>query len=104
LGGTQYLRVVLLAGVIGIPAALVAALFLAFVHDLEHWLWTDLTDALGHASPPWYLVLGLPVAGACVVLAARMLLPGDGGVSPLVGLQAKSRPRSRTAPESPSRP
>jgi len=86
LGGTTYLRLVGLGAVIGVPAALVAALFLALVHDLQHWLWSDLPDRLGHASPPWYLVLGLPVAGALVVLVARRFLPGDGGVSPLVGL------------------
>ena len=89
LGGTSYLQLVGLGAVIGVPAALLAALFLALVHDLEHWLWTDLPDRLGHASPPWYLVLGLPLAGACIVLAARMFLPGDGGVSPLVGLQGE---------------
>src|SRR4051794_28645246 len=71
-----YLRLVALGAVIGIPAALVAAGFLAFVHDLEHWLWDDLPDSLGHATPPWYLVVGLPVAGACIVLLARRLLPG----------------------------
>jgi H+/Cl- antiporter ClcA len=72
--------------VIGAPAALLAAVFLAFVHDLEHWLWDDLPSALGESSPPWYLVIGLPVAGACIVLVARLLLPGDGGHSPLEGI------------------
>lgn len=89
LGGTTYLRLVGLGAVIGVPAALLAALFLVLVHDLEHWLWTDLPDRLGHSSPPWYLVLGLPLAGAFVVLVARRFLPGDGGVSPLVGLQGE---------------
>ncbi len=89
LGGTSYLQLVGLGAVIGVPAALLAALFLALVHDLEHWLWDDLPNRLGHTSPPWYLVLGLPLAGACVVLVARVFLPGDGGVSPLVGLQGE---------------
>ncbi len=71
---------------IGIPAAFLAAVFLAFVHDLEHWLWDSLPSALGETSPPWYLVIGLPVAGAFVVFAARRLLPGDGGHSPLEGI------------------
>ena len=92
LGGLPYLKLVLFGGVIGIPAALVAALFLAFVHDLEHWLWTDLPDRLGHSAPPWYLVLGLPVAGACVVLAARRFLPGDGGHPPLEGIGGAPTP------------
>ena len=85
LGGWGYLRLVLLGAVIGVPAALVAVGFLVFVHDLEHWLWHDLPDALGESSAPWYLVLGLPLAGACLVVLARRLLPGDGGHQPLHG-------------------
>ena len=86
LSGRTYLRLVGLGAAIGIPAALVAALFLAVVHDLEHWLWTDLPNSLGESSPPWYLVIGLPVVGACIVVVARLLLPGDGGHSPLQGI------------------
>jgi H+/Cl- antiporter ClcA len=73
LSGSAYLRLVALGAVIGIPAAFLAALFLAVVHDLEHWLWDSLPSALGHSAPPWYLVLLLPPAGACVVLLARTL-------------------------------
>jgi H+/Cl- antiporter ClcA len=86
LQGAAYLRLILLGALIGIPAALVAAGFLAFVHLLEEWLWDDLPSALGSSSPPWYLVIGLPVVGALVVVAARTLLPGDGGHSPLAGI------------------
>ncbi|HET6696146.1 MAG TPA: chloride channel protein [Gaiellaceae bacterium] len=85
-GMATYLRLILLAALIGIPAALVAAGFLALVHYLQHWLWEELPEALGYSSPPWYLVLLLPVAGAALVLAARRLLPGDGGHRPLEGL------------------
>ncbi len=92
LSGGAYLRLVVLGGAIGVPAALVAALFLAFVHDLEHWLWGDLPDALGYSSPPWFLVIGLPVVGAVIVLVARMLLPGDGGHSPLDGIGGGATP------------
>jgi H+/Cl- antiporter ClcA len=81
-----YLRLVGLGAVIGIPAALLAAVFLALVHDLEHWLWDDLPSSLGYTSPPWYLVIGLPVVGACIVLVARRFLPGDGGHPPLEGI------------------
>jgi chloride channel protein, CIC family len=84
LSGPAYLRLVALGAVIGIPAALVAALFLALVHELEDWLWSS--------SPPWYLVVGLPVAGAVIVLAARRLLPGDGGHSPLEGIAGGATP------------
>jgi H+/Cl- antiporter ClcA len=87
-----YLRLVLLGAAIGIPAALVAALFLAAVHEVEHWLWEDLPDALGASSPPWYLVMGLPVVGAVFVIVARAYLPGDGGHSPLSGLGGAPTP------------
>jgi hypothetical protein len=72
-----YLRLVLLGGLIGIPAALLAAGFLALVHELEDLLWPS--------SPSLYLVIGLPVIGAGVVATARTLLPGDGGSRPLEG-------------------
>ena len=52
LTGTAYLRLVLYAALIGIPAALVAAGFLALVHVVEDWLWTDLPDALGATDRP----------------------------------------------------
>jgi H+/Cl- antiporter ClcA len=82
----QYLQMIGIAALIGIPAALLAAGFLALVHTIEDWLWTDLPAALNQSGPPWYLVIALPVAGAAIVLAARKLLPGDGGHEPLEGI------------------
>jgi H+/Cl- antiporter ClcA len=90
--GSAYLRLVLLGAAVGIPAALVGALFLALVHELEHWLWHPLPGESG--SPEGYLVIGLPVVGAVIVLAARRLLPGDGGHPPMEGLSAKPTPLS----------
>lgn len=87
-----YLRLVLIGVVIGIPASLAAALFMAFVHTAEDWVWQDLPDWLNQSAPPWYLVIGLPVVGAAVVLAARRLLPGDGGHEPLLGISADPVP------------
>jgi hypothetical protein len=75
----EYLRLIGLGAAIGIPAALVAALFLALVHQLEDWLWDDLPDALWYSSPPWFLVVGLPVAGALIVVAARRSCPVTAG-------------------------
>ena len=92
--GRKYLRLVALGALVGIPSALTGALFLGGIHELQHVLWTDLPDALGEDSPPWYLILGLPVAGAVLVIIARRLLPGDGGHDPLGGLSTAPTPLS----------
>jgi H+/Cl- antiporter ClcA len=91
---TAYLRLIVIAGLIGIPAAVAAALFLGLIHALEHWLWDELPSSIGYAAPPWFLVLGLPVAGALLVVVARVLLPGDGGHAPLGGLTVAATPPS----------
>ncbi len=39
--GLRALRLVVVGGVLGVPAALLAAAFLAIVHELEHWLWSE---------------------------------------------------------------
>lgn len=94
--GRRYLRLVALAAAVGAPAALVAALFLALVHYLQHWLWTDLPDVLGASAPPWYLVVGLPVAGAAIVVVARLAFPGDGGHAPVDGFTLAPTPLAWT--------
>jgi len=94
ISGSEYLRLVLLGAAIGIPAALIAVGFLALVHEAEHLFWDELPDALGHDSPPFYLILALPVIGACFVAAARAFLPGDGGHRPVEGISAKPTPVS----------
>jgi H+/Cl- antiporter ClcA len=81
-----YLRLLLLGAVIGIPAAVMAVGFLAVVHQLEELLWHDLPDVLDYSSPPWFLVIGLPVVGAAIVALVRLTLPGDGGHAPLGGI------------------
>jgi chloride channel protein, CIC family len=88
------LRLVALGALVGIPCAAAAAVFLGLVHELQHWLWTDLPHDLGESGPPWYLVLGLPVAGGVIVWAARTFLPGDGGHTPVHGIDPAPMPLS----------
>ena len=86
LAGAAYLRLILIGAALGVPAALLAAGFLALVHQLENVLWDDLPDALGYSSAPWFLILGIPLVGGLIVIVARRFLPGDGGHDPLGGL------------------
>lgn len=97
MSASAYGRLVAVGALLGAPAALVAAGFLGFVHDLEHWLWHDLPREIGASSPPWYLVIGLPAAGACIVFFARRFLPGDGGHPPLQGIGGGAVPVSHAA-------
>jgi H+/Cl- antiporter ClcA len=92
--GLEYLRLVLLGACVGIPAAFLAALFLAAVHGMEQVLWHDIPKDIGVSSPPWYLVISFPAVGAAICLAARKLLPGDGGHDPLQGLSKVPTPVS----------
>lgn len=82
----EYLRTIGVAMLIGIPAALVAAVFLQIVHLLEHWLWTDLPESMNTDGPPTWLIVFLPMVGGLLTALARTALPGDGGHSPLVGI------------------
>ena len=85
-GTGAYVRLIVIAAIVGIPAAFAAAAVLGLVHYTEHWLWHDLPRAIGYSSPPWFLVIGLPTAGAAIVAVVRRFLPGDGGHPPLEGL------------------
>jgi H+/Cl- antiporter ClcA len=82
----EYLRTIGVAMVIGIPAALVAAVFLQIVHWLEHWLWTDLPESMNTDGPPAWLIVLLPLVGGLLVALARAVLPGDGGHPPIQGI------------------
>jgi H+/Cl- antiporter ClcA len=87
-----YLVLLLASGLLGIPLSLVAFGFLVAVHELEHVVWHDLPDALGHAQPPpWWPVVVLGLAGLLVAMAIRHL-PGHGGHVPVDGLAAGATP------------
>jgi len=78
----RLVRLTLLGALVGLPVGLLAFGFFWLVHELAHLLWHDLPAALGQSSPPWYLLVGLPVLGGLCVHVARKL-PGDGGHSPI---------------------
>lgn len=75
-----------IAMVVGLLAGLGASIFVAVLHHLTHLLWHTLPEALGLDSPPWYLVVGLPLAGAALTWAATGL-PGHAGHGPLDGFR-----------------
>ena len=77
-------RLLLIAVVVGIVAAIGATVFLAVVHELQHLVFSSLPEALGIGGAPWWWVGILLLVGATVVLIAQRL-PGHTGPSPLTG-------------------
>lgn len=81
-----YLKLLAFCALIGIPVSLVAFWFLVALHEAEHTLWTDLPEAMGWATPPWWWPLPLLlVAGTGVGLVVTHLR-GAGGHVPAAGL------------------
>lgn len=84
----RYLGLLGVAALLGIPMSLVAFLFLAAVHELEHLLWHSLPHELGYEElPAWWAIAALTLAGLLVGLAVRYL-PGHGGHVPADGFAA----------------
>jgi H+/Cl- antiporter ClcA len=82
-----YLKLLVLAAVIGAPIAAGAYGFLWVVDEAQDWLFTDLPDDLGFdGAPTWWPLPLLALAGVLVGLTIRYL-PGEGGESPADGFQ-----------------
>src|SRR5947209_3693564 len=89
---TKYLRLMVLAIVLGVPIAAVAYGFLQLTQSVQQWTFTDLPKALGFDSAPLWWPLGpLALAGLSVGLIVRYL-PGGGGESPADGFKAGAPP------------
>jgi H+/Cl- antiporter ClcA len=83
----SYLRLLILAAVLGAPVSAAAYGFLALVAYLQPEIFTHLPNGLGfHGEPPWWPLPVLIVAGLLVAPVIRFL-PGKGGHSPADGFK-----------------
>lgn len=88
----NYMALLVLAAILGVPISAVAWGFLALVAKLQEWIFTDLPKDLGLGSQPlWWPIPLLAIAGVLVAATIRYL-PGNGGHSPADGLQVAGRP------------
>ena len=95
----SYLRLLLIAAVLGVPVSAAAYFFLALVSKLQPEIFTDLPKGLGfHAEPVWWPLPVLAVGGVLVALAIRYL-PGHG--RPLTGGRVQGGQRPPTPVELP---
>ncbi len=86
-----YVTVLVLAGTLGVPVAVVAYAFLQAASHLQGWLFSDLPEGLGLGQPTWWPVPVLMAGGLLVALTIRYL-PGRGGESPAEGFHASGPP------------
>jgi H+/Cl- antiporter ClcA len=90
----DYLRLLSVVALLGIPLSLVGFGFLVAVHELEHLVWDTLPSSLGYDEvPAWWPIATLGVAAVLVALTVRHL-PGHGGHAPVEGFGAGATPPS----------
>jgi H+/Cl- antiporter ClcA len=83
-----YVRLVILAAVIGVPITAIAYGFLKLVAVLQNAIFEDIPKGIGlDPVPDWWLLPVLALAGV-LVAAAIEFLPGTGGHSPADGFKA----------------
>lgn len=83
-----YVRLLVLAALVGVPVAGVAYGFQQLIQLLQGWLYTDAPAALGlDPVPAWWPVPILALSGLLVALAVERL-PGTGGHEPAAGFHA----------------
>src|SRR5262245_27828654 len=84
----QYLGLLVIAAILGVPISAAAYYFLLAVNHGHQWLYEALPIALGFETvPPWW---PLPVLAVGGLIAGAVIgyLPGRGGHSPVDGFQA----------------
>ncbi|MEU1312744.1 chloride channel protein [Streptomyces cinnamoneus] len=88
----NYVVLLVMAAVVGVPVTAAAFGFLALVAELQPMLYTDLPKALGlHGTPPWWPLPLLGIGGLLVGLTVHYL-PGHGGHEPTDGFTPRGAP------------
>jgi H+/Cl- antiporter ClcA len=88
----NYLRLLVLAAILGVPISAVAYGFLALVSYLQKEIFTHLPNGLGFTTEPvWWPLPVLAVGGVLAGFAIRYL-PGRGGPSPAGGFALHAPP------------
>ncbi|MEU3574733.1 chloride channel protein, partial [Kitasatospora sp. NPDC036755] len=81
-----YLRLLLIAGLVGVPVSLAAFGFVGLEHELQHWVWESLPAAVGYGRAPWWWPLPALLAAGLLLAPVVTRLPGRGGHVPVDGL------------------
>jgi len=88
----SYLRLLILAAILGVPISAVAYGFLALVSYLQEEIFTHLPHGLGFSTEPVWWPLPVLVVGGVLAALAIQYLPGRGGASPAPGFALHAPP------------
>ena len=87
-----YVRLLVVAAILGVPISAAAYGFLALVSYLQKELFIHLPHGLGYSTAPaWWPLPMLVIGGVLAALAIRYL-PGNGGASPAAGFAVHPPP------------
>jgi H+/Cl- antiporter ClcA len=87
-----YLRLLLMAAIIGVPISAVAYGFLKLSAVLQKWAYSELPGQLGFDQPPWWWPIPLLVVAGLLVGLTIGYFPGRGGHSPADGFHPGGPP------------
>ncbi|MFB7473146.1 chloride channel protein [Kitasatospora sp. NPDC056184] len=87
-----YLGLLLVSALVGVPVSLAAFWFVGLEHELQHWVWESLPDALGHDRAPWWWPLPALLLAGLLVAPVVTRLPGRGGHVPVDGMGGPPTP------------
>ena len=93
-----YLRLLVLAAIIGVPVSAAAYWYLYLVSYLQKEIFTDLPHGLGFSSEPAWWPLPVLAVGAMLAALAITYLPGRGGPSPAGGFAMHGPPTPAQLP------
>jgi H+/Cl- antiporter ClcA len=94
----QYLRVLVLAAVLGVPISAAAYWFLWAINHGRHLLFETLPTALEFTQVPAWWPLPFLAVGGLLTGAAIRYMPGRGGHSPVDGFQTGAPPMAAELP------
>jgi len=94
----NYVGLLLVAAVLGVPVSAAAYGFLALVDYLQKEIFTHLPHGLGFQTAPVWWPLPVLLVGGLIAAAAIKYLPGDGGPSPAGGFKLHGAPTPAQLP------
>ncbi|MFJ4673993.1 chloride channel protein [Kitasatospora purpeofusca] len=81
-----YLGLLVISALVGVPVSLAAFWFVGLEHQLQHWVWESLPDALGLDRAPWWWPLPALLLAGLLLAPIVTRVPGRGGHIPVDGM------------------